>query len=58
LAATIRAVERLVAEEPDISANEVALRLRLRRATAGLILRGLRTADGSEKPFPNTGDRS
>ena len=51
LAATIRDVDTLLREQPDISAAQVALRLRLRRQTAGLILRGLRSGDN---PFPNS----
>jgi hypothetical protein len=51
LNATIRQVERLLAEEPDISAAQVAFRLGLRKQTAQLIVRGLREPTGR---FPNS----
>jgi len=51
LASTIRDVEQLLQDEPGISAAQVALRLGLRKQTAQIIVRGLRSP---VERFPNS----
>lgn len=51
LAATIRAVDELLKAEPGISAAQVALQLGIRKQSAQIIVRGLRSPLGR---FPNS----